>query len=93
MREVVWTVWLAGALAVGSALPSLAQTAPVASCGERANFCEAVCTPERIRRLYAGSAQWCSASCEPRWQQCLRTRTWVHLEGPRAGLVESVDRW
>jgi hypothetical protein len=70
-------------------------TAPAeaTSCSSNRASCEVVCTPERIARYYAGSARRCTASCEPRWQQCMRTGIWVHLEDQYPGWNEPVTRW
>lgn len=78
---------LALALAVVTATPALA-----AGCGENREACEAICTPERIAHYYAGVAARCSASCEPRFQLCLRTGIWMHLEDRYAGWAEPVGR-
>ena len=50
--------------------------------------CEAVCTPQRVSRYYFGSIKRCTASCEPRWQQCLRTGAWADLEYRYSGWWE-----
>ena len=80
------TASLAVALAIVSAAPALA-----AGCGENRDACVAVCTPERIARYYAGVEARCSASCEPRFQQCLRTGVWMHLEDRYAGWAEPAN--
>lgn len=74
------TASLALALAIVSAAPALA-----AGCGENRDACEAICTPQRIAQYYSGVAARCPASCEPRFQLCLRTGTWTHLEDRYAG--------
>ena len=61
---------------VGALTPAAAQT----TCGQHRAACESVCTPNRVAGIYAGSYQRCTASCEPRWQECLKTGIWVDLE-------------
>lgn len=56
-----------------------------ATCGEHRAVCESVCTPQRVSYTYAGSYRRCTASCEPRWQACLRTGVWVDLERRSGG--------
>lgn len=78
---------LALGFVVGAALspaPSQAQ----ATCGEHSDACEAVCTPARVARYHFGSLRRCTASCEPRWQECLRSGIWVDLERLSTGRAE-----
>ncbi|TDR94388.1 hypothetical protein [Enterovirga rhinocerotis] len=58
------------------------------SCSAHRAACESVCTPNWVSYYYAGSMRRCTASCEPRWQECLRTGTWVDLERRRTGWWE-----
>ncbi|MBV9078066.1 MAG: hypothetical protein JO048_11340 [Methylobacteriaceae bacterium] len=79
------------AFLLAAALAASATAAPAASCSENRDRCEAICTPERVARYYFGGAHRCTASCGPRFQQCLRTGIWVHLEDSQAGFHEPVD--
>lgn len=72
-------------LAYGAAL---APAAARATCGQHRAVCEQICTPQRVAHVYAGSYQRCTASCEPRWQECLKTGLWVDLERRSTGGAE-----
>jgi hypothetical protein len=61
------------------------------SCLGYKQLCEAACTPARISRFYSDHPPRCSASCEPRFYECVRTGIWVHLEDSRAGWREPVN--
>ena len=80
--------WAVAAMALLAATGASAQ-----SCGAGRDICERSCTPERIRDYHAGSERRCTASCAPRYQKCLTTGIWVHLEDERAGWHEPVTRW
>ena len=69
----------AAALAVG-ALFSGPMPASAAGCFSYKQACEAICTPPRIARYYSDNPDRCSASCAPRFYQCVHTGVWVHLE-------------
>jgi hypothetical protein len=87
-------VRLALTIAITAAISAVgASQARAASCSDNRAVCETVCTPERLARYYAGSLRRCTASCEPRWQQCMRTGIWVHLEDQYPGWREPVTRW
>ena len=58
------------------------------SCGAHRSVCESVCTPDRVAHYYFGSLRRCTDSCEPRWQECLRTGVWVDLERRSSGRTE-----
>ncbi len=82
------------ALVLGAAI-SAAGSAPadaIQSCSANRTVCESVCTPDRIARYHGGLARRCTASCEPRWQQCLRTGVWVDLERRSSGWWEQARR-
>ena len=72
-------------LAVLGAVAATSAARAQMSCGQHRAVCESVCTPERVAYVYAGSGRRCSASCEPRWQMCLKTGVWVDLERRSSG--------
>lgn len=76
-------------LAVGLATPGHAQQ----SCSTHRAWCEAVCTPAFVGYYYGGLPARCLASCDPRWQACLRTGIWVDLERVSSGGPESAGRY
>ena len=80
---------LTGVLLAAALLP-LAGTAARAqmSCWEHRAICESVCTPDRVARYYFGARERCTASCGPRWQECVNTGLWVDLERQTSGGVE-----
>ena len=80
----------AASLSVLTLLPVAAQAS--GSCSDHRDVCEAVCTPDRVARFYGGVALRCAASCEPRWNQCLRTGIWADLERRSTGWWEPADR-
>ena len=84
---------LAALIGVGASSGPALGASQAGSCTGGRAICEAVCTPERLSRYYQGSLALCTASCEPRWQQCLRTGTWVHLEDSYPGWHERVSRY
>ena len=86
-----WMLGLGALAAIGGS--GLAPPAQAASCGDRAAECEASCTPAKVARYYFGSERRCTASCEPRLQQCYRTGKWTHLEDYYPGNVERVSRF
>lgn len=63
------------------------------SCSSGRAGCEAVCTPDRVWRYYGGVSERCTASCTPRWQQCLRSGIWVDLERLSTGYGEPASRY
>jgi hypothetical protein len=71
-----------GLIAFGAA-PSPARAD--GSCFSYWAACNAVCTPQRAATYYAGSVRRCASSCEPRFQQCLRSGLWADLERLRTG--------
>ena len=90
--------WVRRAVAAGLVVGSLAVVPAGAgqaseSCGTYRASCQAVCTPERADRYYAGSAARCSSSCEPRWNQCLRTGWWADIEYLYSGSWERASGW
>lgn len=50
------------------------------TCSTYRASCETACTPAKVTRYYAGSARRCLSSCEPRFQQCIRSGEWADLE-------------
>lgn len=62
------------------------------TCSSRAAQCDQICASRPNGPPYNSTYDRCAASCTPRWQQCLRTGIWVHLEDPAAGWRERVDR-
>ena len=83
---------LGTAVAIVAAL-GWAHGAAAASCSARRDACEAICTPDRIASYYLGSWERCRTSCEPRWNQCLRTGVWVDLERLSTGTLEPAERY
>ena len=85
---------LLGALLATAAvsLPGASASAQM-SCSEHREICETICTPDRVARYYFGVARRCTASCEPRWQQCLRSGLWVDLERRTSGGTEYARRF
>ena len=63
------------------------------TCTSRANQCDQACAARPTVYPYTSPYDRCAASCQPRWQQCLRTGVWVHLEGRRPGWRERVERF
>jgi hypothetical protein len=87
-----------GVVLIGAAvaIPLHASAEPSAmreTCGTRAAQCEATCAARPRMRPYTSPYDRCSESCEPRWQQCLRTGLWVHLEDSYPGWRERVARF
>ena len=72
------------ALLCAAASPAFAG----ASCLQHRAGCQAVCGPERVARYYFGSYVRCTASCEPRFQQCVRSGVWADLERLSTGWYE-----
>lgn len=83
-------IWIAAAFTLLSTTG--AQAVPAESCWGGRAICQRACTPERIRDYHAGSERRCTASCGPRFQKCLVTGTWVHLEDEHPGWHERVSR-
>jgi hypothetical protein len=58
------------------------------SCGDHRAVCVSACTPSHVARYHFGSLRRCTANCEPRWQECLRSGIWVDLERRSTGGAE-----
>lgn len=84
MRSVFIGALFALAATFAGGHPASAQQ----SCGMHRAGCESACTPGLVAHVYAGSLRRCTASCEPRWNECLRTGVWVDLERRSSGSVE-----
>lgn len=91
MRLRTWfglvAVALVGAEFAGTPVEAMNQP----SCSLRARQCELICAARPQVRPYTSRYDRCYESCEPRWQQCLRTGIWVHLEDAYPGWREQVD--
>lgn len=74
-------------LAVATSLP-VAPARAQTSCWEHRAICESVCTPDRVARYYFGARERCTASCGPRWLECMSTGLWVDLERQSSGGTE-----
>jgi hypothetical protein len=84
--------WLV--VAMGLTLGALAQPAIAEeTCSTRASQCDAICAARPPFPPYTSRYDRCAESCQPRWNQCLRTGIWVHLEDAHAGWRERVTPW
>ena len=82
------------ALAAGLGLGLLAQPAAAEeTCSTRANQCDALCAARPPVSPYTSRYDRCAESCQPRWNQCLRSGLWVHLEDDHPGWRERVTPW
>jgi hypothetical protein len=84
--------WVAAGLGLGLlAGPAMAQPVAVqSSCSARAGQCQTTCASRPPVFPYTSPYDRCSESCGPRWNQCLRDSTWVHLEDQYPGWRERV---
>ena len=80
--------------AAAMALATLtAQAAAAETCSSRASQCDQICAARPNARPFNSPYDRCAESCQPRWNQCLRTGIWVHLEDGQPGWRERVDRF